>query len=95
MSGKTKRPKRKKQLRVWRRPGELDPGLRLAVEAAGGTMAHLARLLDISPQAIAQWREIPLDRVMEVEKATGVDRERLRPDLFRLRRGYRQASARP
>ena len=36
-----------------------------------------------TPQAISQWDQVPAERVVEVERATGVPRERLRPDLFR------------
>jgi len=62
----------------------LEPGLRLAVEAAG-SMSELARRLKIKPQAVAAWRDIPAHHIVAVEKATGVDRERLRPDLYRRR----------
>ncbi len=69
----------------WRTLEDLDPGLRLAVEAAG-SMTNLARMIGIAPQAIAQWDVVPINRVLEVEKATGVDRELLRPDMFRRRK---------
>jgi len=61
---------------------EMDEGLKLAVEAAGGLRA-LARLLEISHNSIVKWNRIPADRVVEIEKLTGVARERLRPDLYR------------
>ncbi len=61
---------------------EMDEGLKLAVEAAGGLRA-LARLLEISHNSIVKWDKIPADRVIEIEKRTGVARERLRPDLYR------------
>jgi DNA-binding transcriptional regulator YdaS (Cro superfamily) len=60
----------------------MDEGLKLAVEAAGGLRA-LARLLEISHNSIVKWNRIPADRVVEIEKLTGVARERLRPDLYR------------
>jgi hypothetical protein len=72
-----------------RQSQQLNPGLRLAVEAVGGRMAYLARLLDITPQAIAQWDKIPIKRVLDVERVTKVDREQLRPDFYR-RRGSKQ-----
>lgn len=67
---------------VDKRSHEMDEGLRLAVEAAGGLRA-LARLLGISHNSIVKWNRIPADRVVEIEKLTGVARERLRPDLYR------------
>lgn len=58
-------------------------GLAAAIEAAG-TAAELARRLEISRSAVCQWREVPLDRVVEVEKVTGIPRYVLRPDFFVL-----------
>jgi len=58
-------------------------GLQQAIEAVGGLRA-LARLLNISHQAILQWDRIPDDRILEIEKKTGVAREQLRPDLYRI-----------
>jgi len=55
--------------------------IRFACAKAGG-MAALARKLDISRQAILQWDRVPAERVLEVEKATGVSRHDLRPDIF-------------
>ena len=72
----------------WRTLEQFDPGLRVAIVAAGGTITSLARLIGIAPQAIAQWTKVPADRIIEIERATGVDRERLRPDLYRR---YRRA----
>ncbi|WP_458760518.1 transcriptional regulator [Afipia sp. TerB] len=44
----------------------------------------LSRALDdeITPQAISQWKQVPAERVLGVERATGVPRHRLRPDLY-------------
>jgi DNA-binding transcriptional regulator YdaS (Cro superfamily) len=79
--------KRRRATWRWRSPEDFDPGLRLAVKAAGGTMTDLARLLGIAPQAIAQWDEIPAGRILDIERVTKVDREKLRPDLYRRRAG--------
>jgi DNA-binding transcriptional regulator YdaS (Cro superfamily) len=56
-------------------------GLRIAIKTAGGLRAF-ARLLGITHQAIAQWDRVPAERVIEVERATGVPRGVLRPDLY-------------
>jgi DNA-binding transcriptional regulator YdaS (Cro superfamily) len=69
----------------WRRLDDLDPGLRAAVKAVG-SMSNLAALLGIAPQAIAQWDVVPIARVLEIERITKVDRERLRPDMFKRRK---------
>jgi DNA-binding transcriptional regulator YdaS (Cro superfamily) len=77
--------RRRKPAWRWRSLADLDPGLRAAVEAAGN-MTNLARMIGIAPQAIAQWGPPPINRVLEIEKATGVDREILRPDMFKRRK---------
>lgn len=56
--------------------------LKEAIEAAGGAAA-LARLLGIKQPSVFGWKEVPAKRVVAVEAATGVARERLRPDIFR------------
>lgn len=56
-----------------------------AVEAAGGQTA-LAKALGIKPQAVQQWRKIPVGRIIEVERVTGIPREELRPELYARKR---------
>jgi DNA-binding transcriptional regulator YdaS (Cro superfamily) len=58
-----------------------DKALILAIEAAGGT-AKLAAAVGINSQAISQWDRIPPRRVLAVEKASGIPRHVLRPDLY-------------
>lgn len=49
---------------------------------AAGSKAALARLLDINHGAINHWTNVPLHRVLEIEKKLGVPREELLPELF-------------
>jgi DNA-binding transcriptional regulator YdaS (Cro superfamily) len=63
----------------------MSPGLTRAIETAG-SMGKLARILGISQQAVSQWREVPTRHIIAIERATGVPREVLRPDLYRRRR---------
>jgi TorA maturation chaperone TorD len=58
-----------------------EPGLNEAIRAAGG-VSELARRLGISQPSVSNWERIPAERVASVEAATGIDRARLRPDLF-------------
>lgn len=51
--------------------------------AAAGNRSQLASFLKISRQAVNKWTRIPAERVVDVEKATGIPREKLRPDLYR------------
>jgi DNA-binding transcriptional regulator YdaS (Cro superfamily) len=52
-----------------------------AVEAAGG-VTKLAEALSITRSAVSQWDEIPMERVFEVSRVTGVPVHELRPDLI-------------
>ena len=52
----------------------------LAVETAGGPAA-LGRELKISGAAVSQWDVVPIDRVVDVERITGISRHVLRPDI--------------
>jgi hypothetical protein len=60
----------------------MDEALQEAIKAAGGVRA-LGRMLGTSHTAIMRWEKVPAARVVEVERFTGVPRERLRPDLYR------------
>ncbi|WP_207623021.1 type II toxin-antitoxin system CcdA family antitoxin [Falsiroseomonas algicola] len=55
-----------------------------AIAAAGGVM-RLAERLGLSHPSVLRWQrsgKVPAERVAAVEAATGVPRQRLRPDLF-------------
>jgi DNA-binding transcriptional regulator YdaS (Cro superfamily) len=63
----------------------MTTGIDLAVQATDNNQSELARRLGIRPQSVQQWVEskrIPAERVVEVERATGVSRKKLRPDLY-------------
>lgn len=60
---------------------ELSPIDRAA--AAVGNKSELARRLGVKVQSIQQWTRIPAERVLDVERVTGIPREELRPDLYR------------
>ena len=58
-----------------------DQGLEDAIRAAGG-VGSLARSIGISQPSVSNWSRVPTERVLAVEKATGIDRAVLRPDLY-------------
>lgn len=58
-----------------------DAGLERAIDAAGG-VAELARRIGIVQPSVSNWNRVPAQRVIEVERATGVLRMVLRPDLY-------------
>jgi DNA-binding transcriptional regulator YdaS (Cro superfamily) len=63
-----------------------DP-VKLAAEKAGG-IVKLSLALGLSRGAASQWRRIPAERVLEVERVTGIPREILRPDLYPVQQNY-------
>lgn len=61
-----------------------DPGLVAALLVAG-SVKSLARKLRLTNSAVSQWAKVPPHLVLQVEKATGVSRYKLRPDLYGAR----------
>ena len=51
------------------------------IKMAGGP-SKLARHLGVSPQAISQWKRVPLNHVFAIEKLTDIPRYELRPDVY-------------
>lgn len=62
--------------------------LERAKDAIGGPTA-LAHAIsgDITPQAVVQWKQVPVLRVLEVERVTGIPRHELRPDIYPVPEG--------
>lgn len=55
--------------------------LREAKSRIGGAV-KLAQIVGITSQAVGQWRRCPAEYVVVVEKASGIPRHVLRPDVF-------------
>lgn len=47
-----------------------------------GTRTRLAEQLGITLQAVSQWKICPANRVLQVERITGVPKHELRPDYY-------------
>ena len=61
----------------------------------------LARKFGLCHQGVYKWKRIPVHHVFAIEELTGIEREYLRPDIYRPRRpkakaakGNRQAPGR-
>lgn len=57
----------------------------LRAAAAFGGFAELGRQLGVTPQAVGNWHmrgRVPAERVLEIERITGVSRHMLRPDIY-------------
>jgi DNA-binding transcriptional regulator YdaS (Cro superfamily) len=52
------------------------------IRAERGLLAKVARDIGITRGAVAKWDRVPAERVAEVERATGIPRHQLRPDLW-------------
>ena len=62
--------------------GDAAVALRRAMREIGGVTAT-AELVGVSQQAVSSWTICPVQRVLEISKASGVPKSDLRPDLFR------------
>ncbi|MBK1793391.1 helix-turn-helix domain-containing protein [Devosia sp. WQ 349] len=62
----------------------METALERAKEALGGPAGLAKALGNITSQAISQWRQVPHDRVIDVERVTGISRHELRPDLSKI-----------
>ena len=64
----------------------MEEALERAKAAVGGNTALAQALTDrgnpITQQAVSQWRRVPAERAIEVERVTGVSRRELRPDIY-------------
>jgi DNA-binding transcriptional regulator YdaS (Cro superfamily) len=59
----------------------MTPGLE-KIRTNRGIAALIARELQITAQSVSDWKRVPAERVLAVEKATGIPRWELRPDLY-------------
>lgn len=50
--------------------------------AERGSRARLAAEIGITPGAVSQWERVPVERLLEIERVTGIPRSELRPDLY-------------
>lgn len=46
-----------------------------------GLISKVASGLGVTHSAVSQWDRVPAERVVEVERITGIPRHELRPDL--------------
>jgi hypothetical protein len=57
-------------------------GVVLKLRRKRGALSQLAVALGVTAQAVHQWEVVPIDRVLDVERITGISRQKLRPDYF-------------
>ncbi len=56
--------------------------LTLWLDEERGRRIALAASIGVVPSALSQWKQVPADRVLDVERLTGISRHDLRPDVF-------------
>lgn len=59
----------------------MDTPIEEIIEAGGGVV-QLAFKLGISKGAVSQWSRVPVGRVLDVERITGIERYKLRSDIY-------------
>jgi len=47
-----------------------------------GSLMQAVRALGFSSSAPSKWKQVPAEYVITIEEATGLPRDRLRPDLY-------------
>jgi len=52
------------------------------IRAKRGMCAKVAHDLGLTRAAVLKWERVPAERVVEIERITGIPREQLRPDLY-------------
>jgi DNA topoisomerase VI subunit B/DNA-binding transcriptional regulator YdaS (Cro superfamily) len=62
-------------------PGSIANEALCRAKEAAGSAATLASKLGITRQALFQWEVVPILRVLDVERLTGIPRHELRPDM--------------
>ncbi|WP_192242954.1 transcriptional regulator [Mesorhizobium silamurunense] len=60
----------------------LDAAKQKAGGATGLSKAFAEKGVEITSQAISQWKKAPPDRVLVLEQLTGISRHHLRPDIY-------------
>jgi DNA-binding transcriptional regulator YdaS (Cro superfamily) len=64
----------------------MSDGLKRAIEAAGG-QKRLAKRINVTQSQVWYWlmrskKGVPAERVLDIERETGVSRTELRPDIW-------------
>ncbi len=60
----------------------IEGDLQASFSTQRGLRLRLSRELGITHGAISQWRRVPVERVLDIERITGLPRHVLRPDIY-------------
>lgn len=70
---------------IWKL-ADMENALRIWREQRALKLSEAADLIGVSPAMLSRWetgsRRIPAERVLDISTATGIPRQKLRPDLF-------------
>jgi DNA-binding transcriptional regulator YdaS (Cro superfamily) len=47
-----------------------------------GSLTALAKAMGVTRNTFYQWQRVPAERVLQIEKLTGISRHEMRPDLY-------------
>lgn len=61
-----------------------DPNLQALLAEKGLRLIDLARTLGVNKATVTRWSQgdVPAENVLTVERATGIPREKIRPDIY-------------
>jgi DNA-binding transcriptional regulator YdaS (Cro superfamily) len=63
-------------------PDNRPPEIVREAAANVGGLSQLAKLMGIRHTTFYRWKEVPAERVLQIEKLTGVSRHDMRPDIY-------------
>jgi len=61
-----------------------NPNLQALLAEKGLRLIDLSRILGVNKATVTRWsqRDVPAETVLTVERATGIPREKIRPDIY-------------
>lgn len=65
-----------------KQPAYAMEALQAYFKANWGSQRRLAAALGITPHAFHRWTQVPAERVLAIERYTGISRHDLRPDIY-------------
>lgn len=63
------------------------------LKAERGRLSKLAERIGVNPSAVSQWKSVPVEHLAEVEEFTGIPRQELLPQAFRLAKEISESAA--
>lgn len=62
----------------------MSDNLKFRIRSSGKKLAEVAEAMGVDKSSVTRWTQnrVPAERVLEMERITGIPRHELRPDIF-------------